>query len=249
MTFEQLGLFDSPAPIAVSRETPVGFHPARFTTEILEVIADRIAPGTRVHDPFAGTGERLGALADRRGYIFSGTEIEPEFIVDPRVVQGDATDPDTYPTDEHVNVTSPAYPNGMSDNFVAKDPTKRNTYRAALHRILGHDRPLHPRNLGQYGYRPGRKVAEKKAAYWRIADAAVACWTAGTVFVDVKDFIHSGDVVEPVVDPWAELLERHGYRIVERVNVGTSGNRFGANRERVDHEVILVATRENQAAA
>ena len=64
------------------------------------------------------------------------------------------------------------------------------------------------------------------------------------MFVNVKDFIHSVDVVEPVVEPWAELLERHGYRIVERVEVGTTGNRFGANRERVDHEVVLVATRE-----
>ena len=42
------------------------------------------------------------------------------------------------------------------------------------------------------------------------------------MFVNVKDFIHSVDVVEPVVEPWAELLERHGYLIVERIEVATA---------------------------
>ena len=131
----------------------------------------------------------------------------------------------------------------MADDFKAKDPTHRHTYRAANHRLAGHDEPLHPNNMGRWGYRPGRKVAECKAEYWRIATTAVACWTAPCVFVNVKDFIHSGDVVEPVVEPWAELLERHGYTITDRIKVATDGNRHGANRHRVDHEVVLVATR------
>jgi hypothetical protein len=219
-------------------------HPARYTEAILAAVADIVACGSHVHDCYAGTGERLGRLADRHGWTFTGTEIEASFIVDQRVAHGDATDPITYPTTEHVIITSPAYPNGMADDFAAANPTKRNTYRAAIHRIEGADRRLHPNSMGQYGYRPGRRVAEKKAAYWRLARATVTCWTASRVLVNVKDFIHSKGVVEPVVEPWAELLAEHGYRVADRIVVETSGQRFGANRHRVDHEVILVGVRE-----
>jgi hypothetical protein len=49
-----------------------------------------------VHDPFAGTGERLGALCDTLGLTFTGTEIEPEFARDRRVHAGDSAEAGTY---------------------------------------------------------------------------------------------------------------------------------------------------------
>ena len=239
MSFDQLGMFD----VAPDAPDPRREHEAQWSWPVLEAIAARLARGVRVHDCFAGTGDRLGQMADRKQWVFTGTDLQAVFIFDPRVVQGDATDPDTYPTEKHYLLTSPVYPNGMADDFKARDPEGRHTYRAAQHRLLGHDEPLHPNNMGRYGYRPGRPP-ENKAIYWGIAEAAVACWTAATVFVNVKDFIHSNDVVEPVVEPWAELLEHHGYLIVERVKVPVPGQRHGANRHRVDHEVVLVAPRE-----
>ena len=131
-------------------------HPARYSPEVLEVFRFLIPRLTRVHDPFAGTGERLGRVADDRPWFFTGTELEEAFIVDHRVAQGDATDPDSYPwpvacgacgdpdpvpaapCGSHVLrpytvVTSPVYPNGMADDFVssAADTSERKTYRHA----------------------------------------------------------------------------------------------------------------------
>lgn len=124
-------------------------HPAQYSPEILTLFRWLIPSVARVHDPFAGTGSRLGSLARDRGWTFTGTEIEPAFIIDDRVVQGDATDPGSYPAPllcpacgclgdvserssvfprrcmaHHPRgfwiVTSPVYPNGMADHFVSK---------------------------------------------------------------------------------------------------------------------------------
>lgn len=72
-------------------------HPARYSPEVISLLRWLLKARTRIHDPFAGTGERLGSMADDRALIFTGTDIEPAFIVDPRVVEGDATDPASYP--------------------------------------------------------------------------------------------------------------------------------------------------------
>lgn len=229
----QMSLFDTPV-----RPDPTVEHEAQWTPAILDAIVPLIPRGAWVHDCFAGTGHRLGQRADLHGWIFTGTEIVPEYIVDTRVRPGDATDPTTYPTSVHTLLTSPTYPNGMADHFKASDPTDRHTYRQALHRILGYDRPLHPNNMGRYNFRRGSKIA---AEYWRLADAAVSCWTAPTVFVNIKDVVVDGQVVA-VVEPWARLLERHGYDIVKEILIPCPGQRHGANgAARVDHEVVLVA--------
>ena len=104
-------------------------HPARYSAVLLDTIRPALAGAPHVHDPFAGTGERLGALCDELGVTYSGTEIEPSFIVDPRVRQGDSRRWPTYPpfwpvqpgsAPERVPywiATSPVYANGMADNF------------------------------------------------------------------------------------------------------------------------------------
>jgi hypothetical protein len=212
-------------------------HPARFSTELLPVLGNVLAAWfLPVFDCYAGTGERLGQLCDEIGLPYSGTEIEPEFIVDRRVRQGNATDASTYPTGPYVVCTSPTYPNGMSDHFQARDDSKRHTYRQALATTIGHDRPLDRNNTGRYGVRNagiGR--------YWQLVNDAVGHWPNRAV-VNVKDFIVAGQVY-PLDEKWQQLLVRHGYDIVERVEVACPGQRFGANRERVDHEVVLVAER------
>lgn len=223
-------------------------HPARFTSTIVDALAALLDLPTNVerfvvHDPMAGTGERLGVLADRLGLTFTGTEIEPTFIVDRRVVVGDATDPTTYPLDPHVIVTSPPYPNGVADHFAATDSSRRHTYRSAIATIEGRDRPLDERNLARYGFRGRGESSRARATYWRLAREVVECWWTDRAIVNVKDF-RVGATVEPVVDGWADVLVDAGFVIVERVVVPTPGQRFGANGDvRVDHEVVLDAHR------
>jgi hypothetical protein len=217
-------------------------HPARFSKELLPAVAAPLTDwGLPVHDPFGGTGERLGKLCDELGLAFTGTEIEPEFIVDQRVHQGDSTTPGSYPTGEYVVCTSPTYPNGMADHFKASDSSKRNTYRHALQRTRGGiDRELHPNNTGRYNIRRGEQI---EAKYWRLANQAVAHWS-DRVVVNVKDFYYENDKIYPTVEMWSALLEKHGYEVLDPIPVETPGQRFGANRHRVDTEAVLVAERK-----
>lgn len=202
---------------------------------------------TRVHDPFAGTGERLGRLADNQGWIFTGTEIEAEFIVDARVVEGNATHLTWYPDRPFKVITSPVYPNGIADDFHATDRSERRTYRSALAKLVGHDKPLHPDNQGRWGYRGTPLHAPARRMYWRVADLSVACWQQAEcdeVFLNVSDFTVGKTVVEPVVAGWARTLEVHGFTIVKAYPVLTRRYRNGANRNaRVANEVVLHAIR------
>jgi hypothetical protein len=200
-----------------------------------------------VHDPFAGPGVRLGQLADEMGWRFTGTEIEWEFIIDPRVKGGDATDRRRYPREQYTVMTSPAYPNGMSDDFHARDSSTRRTYRAALAKILGHDRQLHANNQGRWGYRGTPLHSPARAQYWRIADQVATQWQltpCSDVFLNVSDFVVGKVDVEPVVAPWARTLEAHGFAIIRAYPVLSRRWRNGANRDsRVANEVVLHATR------
>lgn len=230
-------------------------HPARFSKEIRDLLIDILRPlaeitdGFHIHDPFAGSGERLEEIAAAVPCTWSGTEIEAEFIVNAGVSVGDATDPGTYPTFPYTIVTSPVYPNGMADSWAAADGSKRNTYRHRLAHMTGRDRELHRNNMGRYGYRGTGPKSTKRAEYWRVAREAVAHWsTADAVIVNVSDFIYTKrgvEHVEPVVADWAGLLRSAGWTNQMHIPVGTRRNGHGANRDqRVDHETIIVATRK-----
>lgn len=222
-------------------------HCARYSPEVIEAFTPILSGCPGVFDPFAGPGDRLGELCDRLGIEVAGIEIEPEFIVDERVRAGDATNDSDYPwVGEFWIVTSPAYPNGMSDHFAAADTSKRNTYRAHLARTTGADRPLAHNNQGRWGYRGRGPQSGARREYWRIANEAVKCWRhADRALVNVKDFISTRDevtLIEPVVAQWRDVLENHGWLITDQIEVPTPGLRFGANAEvRIDHEVIIVA--------
>lgn len=226
------------------KASPTG-HPAPFSAEVLDVIEEH-GPGARVdrrlirvHDPFAGDGVRLGALCDRMGWTFSGTELERPFIVDRRVVQGNACDRSTYPRGRFVIVTSPVYPNGIADHFNAQDDSERRTYRTARAKITGRDRPLHYDNQGRYGYRGSGLTSPTRAMYWNIAGRAVACWSrAEAIYLNVSDF-PVGNRVEPLVNQWCVLIEGLGWTIEWARQVSTPRYRNGANRtNRVDGEVV-----------
>ncbi len=185
-------------------------HPARFSPSLIEAMEPLLNGAPAIHDPFGGTGERLGHLADRLGLTFTGTELEPEYIVDHRVVQGNALDYGTYPLYDHWIVTSPVYPNGMADNFKPRDASRRYTYRAAKITLSGDpDAELHPDNMGRFSYRGGDKATME---YWSLARAAIERWSgASAVLLNVSDFIMGGQV-QPVVVAWNEAMARGGWR-------------------------------------
>ena len=233
-------------------------HPARFSPSIVTVIGEYLADlgTTHVHDPFGGSGERLGELATTMGLTFTGTEIEASFIVDQRLVHGDATVQATYPRGNFVIVTSPAYPNGISDNF-ATNPDKesknwrRITYRHRVAEIEGvpvAQRELHPNNMGRWGYRGRGERSKARDTYWRLACEAVACWSdAEAVILNVSDFMFSRrgeDLIEPVVEPWIDLLSAAGFE-VDKISYPDTPRMLLASDEsrgkRVQGEAVILA--------
>jgi hypothetical protein len=223
-------------------------HRATYSKELLPHMGRALAAwGLPVHDCFAGTGEKLGRLCDELGLTFTGTEIEEPLIVDPHVRAGDATDPASYPSGEFVVMTSPTYGNGCNDDFVWRGPdskNKHNTYRHWLSETVGHDQPLHKNNTGKYGV--VRRGPGEEARYWALNRAAVAHWP-DRVIVNCKDFTHHNTEIYPLVAKWTALLEEHGYVVRDPVEVPCPSLKYGANRDRVKTEALLVAERPDNA--
>lgn len=147
---------------------------------------------------------------------------------------------DTYPTGPHVVVTSPAYPNGMSDHFHSTDGSRRHTYRQSLADTIGYDRPLRVTNMGRYSVRAGR-LAE--TLHYDIASCAVRRWPNWAI-VNVSDFVAAGKIY-PLADRWQTLLEHDQYRIDVVAHVVTPRLRHGANADlRTETEAVIVAHRE-----
>lgn len=225
-------------------------HPAMWSSEILVELAKAIPAGgrpngrwtpTHVHDPFAGTGERLGNVADANGWRFTGTEIEAAFIIDERVQVGDATLRSSYPRRPFVIVTSPVYPNGIADDFNAQDGSTRRTYRAALSKVKGKDTRLQPNNMGAYGYRGQPFHSINRAMYWRLASDAIACWSrADAVYLNVSDFMQGGNR-EPVVSQWIATMQIAGWTLAARPKqIKTRRYKMGRNSSaRVETEYLL----------
>lgn len=218
-------------------------HPAPYSPQIIEVFRQLIPAGCHVHDPYAGEGLRLGALCDDLGVTFSGTDLEPVFIRDPRVKAGDATQRRSYPRGRYVIVTSPVYPNGIADDWHAQDGSRRRTYRSAAAKLRGHDEPMHPNNMGRWGYRGTKLGNPKRIMYWKLARETIECWTrADLALVNVSDFLHSKGTREYVTNGWVKLLESYGWSVRKVLDVETPRWRDGANgAARVEAEQVIVA--------
>lgn len=116
-------------------------HPAKYTDKFLPVFAELLKGRKNVLDPMAGTGK----IAEIRKFGYSGritcNDIEPEWQV------GENYQIDEWHFTDAANMdwaadgqfdaicTSPTYGNRMADSFIARDGSKRVTYR----HFLGHD--------------------------------------------------------------------------------------------------------------
>jgi hypothetical protein len=251
----------------MSRPNPTG-HPARYSEAIVDLLAEIVLAEypewlgrPSIVDPCAGTGEalrdfqRLTVERDRPyniGFEVHGIEIEPVWIVDDIVRQGDATDISCYPDSpvgRLVVMTSPVYPNGVADNFIPQDDSTRFTYISkAIRRIDDPTFRLHPNDQANFGYRGTKRggASKRRAEYWRLAHEMVAVWAkvAELVLLNISDFKHSNGEIEPVVMDWRRVLAEHGFTDQVEIPVGTPRMRNGANADqRVDVEVIVKARR------
>jgi len=216
-------------------------HPARYTKSIMatieEKLADYLQPGQAILDPFAGTGLLLGRLAIK--YQAVGIELEPEWALQsPQVRIGDALNlgPDLADYFDAV-VTSPAYGNRMADHHEAKDTSKRNTYRHQL------GRPLSPNSSGKMQW--GIAYQEFHAKAW--AEVYRVLKPSGYFFINVKNHIRKGEVIDVAGWHFCQLQENGFNLIKDPILIRTPGNRFGRNGQaRVDHELLAVFQKENK---
>jgi hypothetical protein len=195
---------------------------------VLHVLADFVWPFTHIHDPYAGTGLRLGKLCDQRHATFTGGDIEIWPDHDPRVVQADARDLAGYPSHEFTIMCSPVYLNKRLADY-PNGPTPTTKIKGRRDYAIALGQALHPDNLARATGHPSRA-----ARYWRGHADAVKHWQ-GYAIVNVD---------EPISVGWQELLRDSGYVIREVIPVFT--RRYGGldNAEkRADHEVVIVAVR------
>lgn len=215
-------------------------HPAAYSPSVLDafddLLCERFPDGSRLLDPFAGTG-RIHLLAseprfDLR-YRTVGIELEPEWAaMHPATIVGDAT---ALPFPDHsfeMAATSPSYGNRMADHHEARDGSYRRTYR----HVLG--RPLNPNNSG--GMQWGSAYRGLHEAAW--GELRRVLVPGGLFALNIKDHQRSGELVE--VCGWhLDCLAGLGFTLIEQRELLAPGFRFGQNHAaRYPEMVYLLET-------
>jgi tRNA G10 N-methylase Trm11 len=198
-------------------------HPARFSDDVLECICTYLRAGSRVLDPFAGTGK----LARIDGIEAMCVELEPEWATD---IVGNALHLPLADETFHTIATSPCYGNRMADHHNAKDASRRHTYRHDLGRMPSKGSAA----VLQWGddYRNLHIEAWLEAVRVLRAD--------GRFVLNIKDHIRGG-IHQHVSDWHLRTLLALGLRFVTAERIGTPGQRHGANSGLlVGYESLLV---------
>lgn len=206
-------------------------HPAKYTANLLPVMAAMLHGRQRILDPFAGTGTIFQLEKLLPGCTVEGVEIEPEWAaLHPRTTLGNALAlpwPDGY---FDAVAVSPVYGNRMSDHHQANDASKRRTYT----HVLG--RKLHPDNAGALQW--GDVYRSFHVAAW--TEARRVLQPGGAFVLNCKNHIRSG-VVQPVTEWHISALQGLGFRLLRHEHVPTPSMRYGANSDkRVDYESVIL---------
>lgn len=232
-----------------------------------QITQQRVTPGRRVLDGFAGTG-RIHRMGDAWGWDTVGVEIEPEWAaMDPRTIVGDATALPFPDATFWAYITSPVYPNRMRDHHNAQERCKpcggtgsfplhtrqvckkcnglgrrvykRNTYKHTLDRRNpdGTVADLHPNNAG---------AMSNNTAYWDLHERAWAEATRVTTHwfvLNVSNSIGKG-VENDATDRHLALLANLGWTEEDRLPAHTKRLRHGANHEaRAANEWVIALRR------
>jgi len=209
-------------------------HPAKFSESIVQVLFDAFSAENFpdpiwILDPFAGVGN-IHQLREI-GHFTIGIEIEPEWAGEHEwTLRGDAHSL-PFPDESFDAIcTSPCYGNRMSDNFQAKDDSRRHTYRAYL------GREVDDNSAGKLQW--GDKYKEFHATAWR--EAIRVLKPGGTFVLNTSNHIRAGE--EQEVTQWHSLNMLYlGLAPVHTYEIDTPRNRHGANADaRVDHETVTV---------
>lgn len=222
-------------------------HPAKYPDGMIPFLARALTlfGRKRTLDLFGG----IGKLAHVKRYGYTGqiaiNEIEPEWADQ---ALGNGADAVTiadarslrYPDGTFDAIcTSPVYGNKMSEHCTWKADRKCTTYKS----YLGRD--LNTRNAGRY-YFWEREYAD---IHWPAWMEGVRLLEPGGFFIiNTKNFIRLG--VEQDVTGWhLEVLERLGLYVLERHQIETPGQRFGANADkRVSHEDVTILRKPGGAS-
>jgi hypothetical protein len=221
---------------------PAGLHQATYTATLLPAMAGMLGPITgAILDPFGGLGHKFAALAAMVGAEPHAVELEPGYLAHAHrcVIAGDATALPFAAESFSAAVTSPVYPNGMADNFHAKDASVRHTYVHGLRRHYGPGYALHPNNAA--GTNPRRSPAAM-ARFYAINAAAYAevfrVLTPGAPFVvNTKD-----TPAEPFTARTRDQLHAAGFVLEATAAVFAPGLNHGKGAAaKATHEDLTMA--------
>lgn len=204
-------------------------HPAKYSDALLPIMAQYLAPGMLVLDPFGGVGG-VNRMA-YTGAHFVTVEIEYrvcEHSAGSRRVCADAqTLPFASETFDAI-CTSPTYGNRMADTYT--DDSERNTYTA------GFGFTLHPCNSGAMQWGDAYRNVHERAYY----ESLRVIKPGGLMICNISDHIRDGKTVR--VSQWHfAMLRAIGMKHIVTHNIATPRNRKGQNgAARVEVEHIFV---------
>jgi len=219
-------------------KTRPGIHPAQYTETLLDPIVSllrgRVPKRGRILDPCAGLGWRLAQIGARGDWDVTGVEIEPGYFTARKthscVVQGNSREV-MWPEDYwDAWVTSVVYPNGMADDWQAKDSSVRNTYPHRLRAWLGTGYRLHPDNVG--GYSPRRSPAAY--AQFMTVQADIIARVFDALKPGAYGVVNTKDTpLYQFTDDTMEQLRAAGFiEVMKAVTVTARGNRHGSAKSR-----------------
>lgn len=204
-------------------------HPARYNKSFLPIFAGLLKGSKSVLDPMAGTGERLKELSlllpDTNFY---GIEIEPEWAnMTPEIVKVGNILKLPFENESVSNIlVSPPYGNRMADHHNAKDGSRRTTYRHMLNRPLSEE--------SSAGMHWGARYREFHIKAW------IECYRVAEegLVLNIKNHLCNGEEID-VVKWHVDTLTNIGFKVYSTYEIKCNGNRFGANRKRVENEYII----------
>ncbi len=204
-------------------------HPAPFSASLLPVFAELLDGRENVLDPFGGIG-RVHLLRDHLPIQTVAVELEPEWAnTHPDTLVGDARELPFEDNAFSAICTSPCYGNRLADHHVARDGSRRHTYRHALGRALSDG------NAGMLQWGPKYRAFHEDA--W---EEAVRVLAPGGLFVlNISDHIRGGRHVDVAAWHLSRLLKL-GLSPCAIRPVVTRRMRHGANRQvRVPAELVI----------